>query len=91
MSELSLINDVLRVAGLPPPLVATACTDLRECTRAFEYLRCYSDYRTPSTIRSIAPPAGLGLGKEGGGVRWGGWVDPEPPLGGASDAVRAPC
>ena len=53
VSEITLINDVLRLSGLPAPLIAVAVRDLKESLSAFEHLRAFSDYRTPSTIRAF--------------------------------------
>ena len=53
VSEITLMNDVLRLSGLPPPLIAVAVGDLRDSLEAFEHLRCFSDYRTPSGIRAF--------------------------------------
>ena len=52
-AEITLMNDVLRLSGLPPPLVGVAVRDLRDALTAFEHLRCFSDYRTPSGIRAF--------------------------------------
>ena len=51
VAEITLLNDVLRLSDVPPPLVAAAVRDLKEAMGAFEALRAYADYRTPSTIR----------------------------------------
>ena len=53
VAELSVVNDVLRLSGVPPPLVSGAVRDLRDALSAFEHLRCFSDYRTPSGIRAF--------------------------------------
>ena len=51
LSELSLVNDVLRISGVPAPLVGSLTSTCREVVRSFERLRTFSDYRTPSSIR----------------------------------------
>ena len=51
VTEITLLNDVLRLSNVPPPLVAAAVRNLKDGMDAFESLRVYSDYRTPSTIR----------------------------------------
>ena len=53
VSEITLMNDVLRLSGLPAPLVTVVAGDLRDSLDAFERLRCFSDYRTPSGIRAF--------------------------------------
>ena len=53
VAEIAVVNDVLRLSGVPPPLVACAIRDLRDSLGAFEHLRCFSDYRTPSGIRAF--------------------------------------
>ena len=50
-SEISLVNDVLRISGLPAPMVAALSTNMREIIVAFESLRTFCDYRTPSSVR----------------------------------------
>ena len=52
-SEISLVNDVLRISGLAPPLVSSLVTQLRDVVTGFEKLRMFSDYRTPSVIRFV--------------------------------------
>uniref|UniRef100_A0A7S1HWI6 Bestrophin homolog n=2 Tax=Eutreptiella gymnastica TaxID=73025 RepID=A0A7S1HWI6_9EUGL len=53
VAEIALIHDILRLSGIPPPLVASAVGNLRGMTDSFEHLRCFADYRTPSTIRAF--------------------------------------
>ena len=50
-SEISLVNDVLRISGLACPLVASLGQKLPVANATFEKLRMFSDYRTPSVIR----------------------------------------
>ena len=52
-NDLSLHTDLLRLSGLPAPLITRPVHDLREMISAFEKLRVFSDYRTPCTIRSF--------------------------------------
>ena len=52
-SELSLVNDVLRISGIAPPLIASLATTLEAVVGSFERLRMFSDYRTPSSIRTF--------------------------------------
>ena len=90
VAELTLMNDVLRLSGLPPPLIGVAVGDLRNSLNAFEHLRCFSDYRTPSGIRAytrlfqilipvLLTPYFAYLGTEGGTVGMP-WVVPETPF-----------
>eukprot|EP01006_Ploeotia_vitrea_P002009 TRINITY_DN1061_c0_g1_i1.p1 TRINITY_DN1061_c0_g1~~TRINITY_DN1061_c0_g1_i1.p1 ORF type:complete len:872 (+),score=73.90 TRINITY_DN1061_c0_g1_i1:108-2723(+) len=51
--QVSLQTDVLRMAGIPPPLVTRPIHDLREVMASFERLRVLADYRTPSSIRAF--------------------------------------
>ena len=51
LSELSLVNDVLRISGVAPPLIAALTATLAQVVSSFERLRMFSDYRTPSGIR----------------------------------------
>ena len=51
LSELSLVNDVLRISGIDAPLIASLTATLGQVVGSFERLRMFSDYRTPSSIR----------------------------------------
>ena len=53
VSELTLVNDICRLAEIPTPLCARLHSDLWNLIGSFERLRTFSDYRTPSTIRSF--------------------------------------
>ena len=52
-SEISLVNDVLRIADMPAPLVAGMTNNIRSMIVSFECLRQFSDYRTPSSVRAF--------------------------------------
>ena len=52
-SELSLLNDVLRIAGTAPPHIAHLAGTLQQIISAFEALRVFSDYHTPTSIRAF--------------------------------------
>ena len=52
-SELCLANDVLRISGQAPPHISDLAQYLRQIITAFESLRSFSDYRTPSSIRTF--------------------------------------
>ena len=53
MADIMVMNDVLRLSGLPAPLIASAMGHLKTAHEAFEHLRQFSDYRTPSGIRAF--------------------------------------
>ena len=53
LSEVSLVNDVLRISGIDAPLIASLTSSLGSVVSSFERLRMFSDYRTPSSIRAF--------------------------------------
>jgi hypothetical protein len=53
LSEVTLLNDIMRICNIPPPLSARLISDVNGIINSFETLRIFSDYRTPSSIRAF--------------------------------------